>query len=123
MEQRLGNWQRAVNVFTKACALPGSDAQDFHGLGVCLSRLANTKRTPDREAMLVQAEMALKDGFYRNPLGYRETHHNVVNCHSLALTLDRLGRPQEALIQCKNGLRLEPQNERLIDLNLSLLRK
>ena len=123
MEQRLGNWQRAVNVFTKACALPGSDAQDFHGLGVCLSRLANTKRSPDNEEMLIHAEKALKDGFYRNPLGYRETHHNVVNCHSLALTLDRLGRTNEALIQCSNGLALEPHNERLIDLNLSLQRK
>lgn len=123
MEQRLTNWQRAVNCFTRACALPKSDPQDFHGLGVCLSRLANTKHGPEREKMLEQAEQALERGFYTNPLAYRETHHNVVNCHSLALTLDRLGRTAEALVQCRNGLDLEPDNDRLLDLDVSLQRK
>ena len=119
MEQRLGNWQTAVDCFAKAARLPGSDPQDFHGWGVCLSRLASNASRAERPDLLTQAEHALKMGFYRNPLGYRETHHNVVNCHSLALTLDRLGRTEEALIQCRQGLRLEPQNDRLLDLNLS----
>ena len=44
MEQRLGNWQRAVECFSQATQLPGSDPQDFHGLGVCLSRLAKQER-------------------------------------------------------------------------------
>ena len=119
MEQRLQNWQNAVKCFAKASELPGSDPQDFHGLGVCLSRLANA-RVAERIELLHRAEAALRRGFYKNPLGYRETHHNVVNCHALALTLSRLGRKTEALIQCRNGLLLEPNNERLIDLNLSL---
>ena len=120
MEQRLQNWQRAVECFAKASELPGSDPQDFHGLGVCLSRLANDARGADRIELLRRADTALRRGFYKNPLGYRETHHNVVNCHALALTLSRLGRRIEALIQCRNGLLIEPSNERLIDLNLSL---
>ena len=123
MEQRLQNWQRAVDCFAKASALPGSDPQDFHGLGVCLSRIARATSGPDRYELLKKAESALNNGFYKNPLGYRETHHNVVNCHSLALTLQRLNRTDEALIQCRNGLRLEPNNDRLIDLNLSLNKK
>ena len=123
MEQRLSNLGNAVNCFTKASNLLGSDPQDFHGLGVCLSRLANNMSGADRDSALTKAEQALRRGFYKNPLGYRETHHNVVNCHSLALTLDRLNRNSEALIQCRNGLRLEPTNERLMDLRLSLTRK
>ena len=123
MEQRLGNWDNALSCFSQATDLLGSDPQDFHSLGVCLSRLANGKTGEDRASILQQSENALRRGFYRNPIGYRETHHNVVNCHSLALTLDRLGRTREALIQCKNGLRLEPHNDRLIDLQFSLTRK
>lgn len=120
MERQLGNWKRAVECFSNASQLPGADPQDFHGLGVCLSRSATEAIGSDRHDLLSQAETALRKGFYRNPLGYRETHHNVINCHSLALTLQRLGRTNEALIQCRNGLRLEPYNERLINLNLSL---
>lgn len=123
MEHRLGNWENAVRCFTKATELRGSDPQDSHSLGVCLSRVANGKNGADRIRTLDQAESALKMGFYRSAIGYRENHHNVVNCHSLALTLDRLGRTREALIQCKNGLRLEPHNERLMDLQYSLTRK
>lgn len=117
MEQRLKNWREAVYCFTKASELPGSDPQDFHGLGVCLSRLA--LRGGDRP-LLLEAEQALNQGFYKNPFGYRQTHHNVVNCHSLALVLEKLGRIGEAIIQCQNGLRLEPDNERLKRLSLSL---
>ena len=120
MEQRLENWKHAVDCFAKASELPGSDPQDSHGLGVCLSRIARGTSGTDRYELLKKAESALKRGFYKNPLGYRETHHNVVNCHSLALTLQRLDRIDEALIQCRNGLQLEPSNERLLDLNLSL---
>ena len=120
MEQRLDNWQNAVECFTQATQLTGADPQDFHGLGVCLSRIASG---PRRQELLTESEQALKQGFYRNPFGYRDTHHNVVNCHSLALVLQRLGRTDEALIQCRNGLRLEPSNDRLIDLNGSLTRK
>ena len=120
MEQRLKNWREAVLCFAKASELPGSDPQDFHGLGVCLSRLAST-RSGDRP-LLSEAELALSRGFYTNPFGYRETHHNVVNCHSLALVLLRLDRIEEALVQCQNGLRLEPDNERLNQLNMSLNR-
>ncbi|PKB70611.1 MAG: hypothetical protein BZY87_08725 [SAR202 cluster bacterium Io17-Chloro-G6] len=120
MEQRLENWDQAVECFFRASELPRSDPQDFHGLGVCLSRLSGKKGAQERQSLLQQAEQALKRGFYRDPVGYRETHHNVVNSHSLALVFERLGRVKEALIQCRNGLRLEPNNERLIDLNLSL---
>ena len=123
MEQRLGNIESAVNCFTKASGLPGADPQDFHGLGVCLSRLARTQTGTHRDSVLRQAEEALNLGFYKNPLGYRETHHNVVNCHALALTLDRLNRTREAIVQCRNGLRLEPSNDRLLDLQLSLTNK
>ena len=123
MEQRLENWQEAVNCFAKATELPGSDPQDFHGLGVCLSRVSRKTSGTERYELHTKAERALKRGFYKNPLGYRETHHNVVNCHSLALTLQRLDRTDEALIQCRNGLRLEPNNDRLLDLNLSLNRR
>ena len=123
MEQRLENWQEAVECFSKATKLPGSDPQDFHGLGVCLSRLAGKVTGADRSGLLQEARTALKRGFFRNPLGYRETHLNVVNCHALALVLNRLGEKEEALIQCRNGLRLEPNNERLIDLSMSLSKK
>ena len=124
MEQRLQNWQRAVDCFAKASELPGADPQDFHGLGVCLSRLAGGRgKGTDSQELRVQSEHALSRGFYKNPLGYRETHHNVVNHHSLALTLERLGRIDEALIQCQNGLHLEPNNYRLLDLNLRLSKK
>ena len=124
MEQRLGNWENTMQCFSKASNLPGSDSQDFHLLGVCLSRLAaNTKAGAERDSTLAKAEDALKRGFYKYPLGYRETHHNVVNCHALALTLGRLNRTSEALIQCQNGLHLEPTNERLMSLRASLTRK
>ena len=123
MEHRLSNLDNAVHCFSKVTGLPGSDPQDFHQLGVCLSRLANTKSGAERDSMRQQSERALKQGFYKNPIGYRETHHNVVNCHSLALTLDRLNRTNDALIQCRNGLRLEPNNERLMNLHFSLTRK
>ena len=123
MEQRLENWQYAVNCFSHATKLVGSDPQDFHGLGVCLSRLAVKAEGVRRQKLLEEGEQALKQGFYKNPFGYRDTHHNVVNCHSLALTLQRLDRTTEALIQCRNGLRLEPNNIRLIDLNQSLTKK
>ena len=123
MEHRLSNLDNAVHCFSKVTGLPGSDPQDFHQLGVCLSRLANTKSGAERDSMRQQSERALKQGFYKNPIGYRETHHNVVNCHSLALTLDRLNLTNDALIQCRNGLRLEPNNERLMNLHFSLTRK
>ena len=124
MEQRLGNWQNAVDCFSEASKLPRSDPQDFHGLGVCLSRLASKSGGRGEQLeLLTQAERALRRGFYRNPLGYRESHHNVVNCHSLALTLRGLDRIDEALIQCRNGLRSEPGNYRLVDLQLSLNKK
>ena len=120
MEQRLDNWQNAVECFSQATQLPGSDPQDFHGLGVCLSRSASRASGADRNDLSLRAKAALELGFFRNPLGYRETHHNVVNCHALALALHRLGEKDKALIQCRNGLRLEPNNERLIDLRMSL---
>ena len=123
MEQRLENWERAVECFSKATQLPGSDPQDFHGLGVCFSRLGSRATGADRSDLSLKARTALERGFFRNPLGYRETHHNVVNCHALALTLDRLGEREKALIQCRNGLRLEPDNERLSDLSMSLRKK
>lgn len=122
MEQRLGNEQRAANCFEQAIGLPWNDCQDHHGLGVSLSRLAVRPHIDSqaRSELLERAETALQNGFFKSPVGYRETHHNVVNGHSLALTLQRRGRKKEALIQCRNGLRLEPGNERLIDLQLSL---
>ena len=123
MEQRLENWPSAVDCFSKASSVPGSDPQDFHGLGVCLSRMARNSTGPERVELLSRAETALNRGFYKNPFGYRDTHHNVVNHHALALTLERLGRTEAALIQCREGLRLEPTNERLLGLNLSLNRK
>ena len=120
MEQRLENWDRAVQCFAKACEIPKSDAQDFHGLGVCLSRLATRSSRSIQQDLLLKAQEALRRGFYEHPVGYRETHHNVVNCHSLALVLDRLGQSEEALAQCGNGLQLEPHNERLIRLKGSI---
>ena len=123
MEQRLENWQRAVECFSQATQLPKSDPQDFHGLGVCLSKLARGAAGAERGDLLLKGRAALEQGFFRNPLGYRETHHNVVNGHALALALDRLGERKGALIQCRNGLRLEPNNERLIDLRMSLSKK
>ena len=120
MEQRLGNLREAVNCYSQATQLPGSDPRDFHGLGVCLSKLAREVRTDERSILLKQAEQALRPGFYREPFGYRETHHNVVNAHALALTFSRLGRTEEALVPCEYGLRLEPDNERLIRLQQSL---
>ena len=123
MEQRLKNWQWGVHCFEQASQLPGSDPQDFHGLGVCISRLAGDSPSKERQDRLQEAEGALLRGFYKNPMGYRETHHNVVNHHALALILEKLGRPREALIQCQTGLRLEPNNERLLDLKLSLVKK
>ena len=120
MEQRLQNWREAINCYREATQLPGSDPRDFHGLGVCLSRIVREAPPPDRKDLLAQAEQALRKGFYRNPFGYRETHHNVVNAHALALSLLRLGRTEEALSECQYGLSLEPNNERLINLRLSL---
>ena len=120
MEQRLGNWQGAVECFERASELPGADPGDFHGLGVCLSRLASQAPHLDRNQLLLRADKALRQGFHENPLGYRENHHNVVNCHALALTLRRLGRKEEALAQCESGLRVEPSNERLTQLRSSL---
>ena len=52
MEQRLENWQRAVECFSQATQLPGSDPQDFHGLGVCLSRLAGRGSGVHREDLI-----------------------------------------------------------------------
>ena len=122
MEQRLGNEQRAVNCFEQAIGLPWNDCQDHHVLGVSLSKLAVRPHIDSqaRSELLERAETALRNGFFKSPVGYRETHHNVVNGHSLALSLQRRGRKKEALIHYRNGLRLEPGNERLIDLQLSL---
>ena len=123
MENRLQNLDDAIFCYTNASQLPGADPGDFHGLGVCLSKLARGKSGGERETTLLRAEQALNLGFYENPFGYGETHHNVVNCHSLALTLNRLDRTNEALLQCQNGLRIEPNNERLITLHRSLTPK
>ena len=92
MEQRLQNWDRAVRCFMKASEHSKSDAQDFHGLGLCLSRLSTKASRSIQNDLLVKAREALRKGSYEHPVGYRETHHNVVNCHSLALVLDRLGQ-------------------------------
>ena len=121
MEQRLSNWERAVRCFTKASEHPKSDPQDFHGLGVCLSRMATKSSRSIQRDLLIKAQEALRQGFFEHPVGYRETHHNVVNCHSLALVLERLGQSDEALAQCENGLQLEPFNERLIRLKQSIV--
>ena len=123
MEHRLDNLDNAIFCFSSASKLQGSDPEDYHGLGVCLSKLAKRKFGGERRSTLLRAEQALNLGFYESPLGYRETHHNVVNCHSLALTLDRLNRTSEALLQCQEGLNIEPDNERLIRLHRSLTRK
>ena len=121
MEQRLQNWDRAVHCFTNASEHPRSDPQDFHGLGVCLSRLATKSSRSVLQDLLLKAQGALRQGFYDHPMGYRETHHNVVNCHSLALVLDRLGQPIEAMAQCEDGLKLEPHNDRLLRLKRSIV--
>ena len=120
MEQRLENWDRAVHCFTKASEHPKSDAQDFHGLGLCLSRLTTKSSRSIQHDLLTKAEEALRKGFFEHPVGYRETHHNVVNCHSLAVVLDRLGQSSEALTQCEHGLQLEPHNDRLVRLKRSI---
>jgi len=118
MERRLENYRDVLECFLHAVDLPGADEQDHHSLGVCYSRLSHT--TPDWKSMLTKAIESLQRGFYKNPVGYREVHHNVVNSHALALSLSRLGRIDEALDQCRNGLRLEPNNERLMGLRASL---
>ena len=123
MENRLSNLDNTLHCFSNATQLPESNGQDFHVLGVCLSKLARDQYGADREETLTRAETALRRGFSDNPFGYRDTHHNVVNCHSLALTLDRLGRADEAMQQCENGLEIEPANDRLISLSRSLARK
>lgn len=123
MEQRLENWDNAVKCFTAAVDIEGNDPQDHHGLGVCLSRLAVAGGSRDRPELLKRAEEAMLHGFYKNPFGYRERHHNVVNHHALALNLDRQGRREEALVQCREGLHLEPANERLLGLQMSLQRR
>ncbi len=120
MEQRLENWERAVHCFKKASEHPKSDAQDFHGLGLCLSRLTTKSSRSIQHDLLTKAEEALRKGFFEHPVGYRETHHNVVNCHSLAVVLDRLGKSSEALTQCEHGLQLEPHNDRLVRLKRSI---
>jgi tetratricopeptide (TPR) repeat protein len=121
MEQRLQSYGQAVECFSQAVELPGSDPQDRHSLGVCLTRIVNSaKSTAERASLLNRAVEHLKAAFYANPVGYRETHHNVVNSHALALALTRLGRRNEALIQCEEGLKLEPSNERLLKLKESL---
>ncbi len=122
MEYRLDNWLNAVNCFSTATELPGSDPQDFHVLGVSFSRLARENSGSRRYELLAQAKYALNSGFYAFPFGYRETHHNVVNHHALALTLEGLGRIEEALTQCLGGLRLEPHNDRLDALEFRLQR-
>src|SRR5262249_24338298 len=77
MEQRLKNYDRAVECFLHAVKLPRSDPQDYHTLGVCLSRLIQNKSVQERSALLSQVEHALRCGFFKNPIGYREIHHNV----------------------------------------------
>ncbi|MBI4312553.1 MAG: hypothetical protein HY681_12345 [Chloroflexi bacterium] len=121
MEQRLGNWENAVACFSTAVTLEGSDPQDYHGLGLSLARLAALRsHQGDPQSLVARAEQEFRKGFYRDPIGYRERHHNVVNHHALAVNLARLGRKPEAATQVREGLRLEPGNERLIDLQLSL---
>ena len=96
MEQRLDNWQNAVECFSQATQLPGSDPQDFHGLGVCLSRESlnkpSTRPSPlsdhtaihgliqtiprsasrasgaERDDLLLRAKAALELGFFRESL-------------------------------------------------------
>ena len=56
MEQRLDNWQNAVECFSQATQLPGSDPQDFHGLGVCLSKSASRASGADRNDLSLRAK-------------------------------------------------------------------
>ena len=74
MEQRLQNWDRAVRCFMKASEHSKSDAQDFHGLGLCLSRLSTKASRSIQNDLLVKAREALRKGSYEHPVGYRETH-------------------------------------------------
>jgi tetratricopeptide (TPR) repeat protein len=121
MEQRLRNLPQAIDCFSHAVELVGSDPQDHHGLGVCLSRLSREARSnEERRRHLSRSITSLRCGFYPNPVGYRETHHNVVNSHALALTLAFMGETRKALEQCENGLALEPSNEKLLILKSEL---
>jgi tetratricopeptide (TPR) repeat protein len=121
MENRLDNFEVAARCFSKASVLPGSDPQDSHSFGVSLSRLFRKGvRVEQRQPLLEDSLKALQKGYHPNPFGYRETHHNVVNSHALAITLMRLGRIEDALAECRKGLDLEPSNIRLIRLRRKL---
>jgi len=121
MEKRLKNYSQAVECYEMAVYCDESDAKDHHFLGVCLSYLAKNKRDlREKRRMIEKSVEALSNGFYPNPIGYRERHHNVVNGHSLALALIRIGRKADALLQCQNGLKIEPDNERLLRLEKEL---
>jgi tetratricopeptide (TPR) repeat protein len=110
MEKELGNSQKAIECLREAVRVNEKDKVAWNALGVELSKASKYR----------ESERCLLKALYGEPKSETECHHNVVTYHSLATTLKRVNRLDEALHYCDLGLKLDPKNKRLLELQIKL---
>lgn len=137
MEKQQDNLSEAINKFDRVLDINPSHISSYHGKGDCLLKLGIKRKEASKQlkgkdgqkasSLLFEARNYLRDsieclkkGFYEQPQNKTELHHNTVNHHALSVAFTRTGDMDNALIQCNNGLLLEPFNKKLKELQQNI---
>lgn len=120
LEAKVGQYDKAIELFKEAMMLDATDMRSRHGLANALLRHAQklTKipgQSHEAREALTEALNIIEVGFESHPA---ETKGDPIWWELQARILEQLGRPRQALTVCETGLRLghEPKLARLANM-------
>ncbi|MFQ5753262.1 MAG: tetratricopeptide repeat protein, partial [bacterium] len=124
VERAEKNWDKAIDLFSKAIDLNKNNKYSYHGLGLTLYEKGVElkgfgKKRSDRRAIGNGQSLIGKSipkfmcAIYNNPNTDAESHHNVVTYQVLSRAYNRLNKHKEAISACEEALKLEPNNSRV----------